>query len=304
MYLGIDIGGTFIKYALIDENNNVIKKWKKITELKETKDEFYDYLCIGLDEYEFNLIGISSPGVIDSNSNVLSKAAENVRIMCGTNVNEEVSKRINKKVTTINDAKAAGYCEFVLGNGKETKSSVYFIIGTGIGGCLCDGQGVIQGINGIAGEFSMISLSTSRDKPKFFASIASMSALIKIYNEKGNGSIQYGIDVCQKYKDKDEIAIKAMDEWIDNICLCLYNIILFYNPEVICLGGGISEEDWFIELVRKRFSSMKRFFMDICTTKIKRCLYSNDSNILGAVLYSKEINNSNKYNEFEKINVV
>jgi predicted NBD/HSP70 family sugar kinase len=114
--------------------------------------------------------------------------------------------------------------------------------------------------------------------------------LVRIYNEKSNSNLEYGLEVCEKYKDKDEIAIKAMDEWIDNICLCLYNIILFYNPEVICLGGGISEEDWFIELVRERFSSMKRFFMDICTTKIKRCLYSNDSNILGAVLYSKEIN--------------
>ena len=45
MYLGIDIGGTFIKYALIDENNNVVEKWKKPTELMKSKDEFYDYLC-------------------------------------------------------------------------------------------------------------------------------------------------------------------------------------------------------------------------------------------------------------------
>ena len=42
MYLGIDIGGTFIKYGLIDENNKVIKKWKKPTKLMATKDEFYD----------------------------------------------------------------------------------------------------------------------------------------------------------------------------------------------------------------------------------------------------------------------
>jgi len=73
----------------------------------------------------------------------------------------------------------------------------------------------------------------------------------------------------------------------------LHNIILFINPEVICLGGGISEEDWFIELVRKRFTNMKKPFMDICTTKIEGCLYSNDSNLLGAVLYSREVNKFN-----------
>ena len=293
MYLGIDIGGTFIKYALIDEQNRVKKKWKKDTKLKETKDEFYDYLCDGLDKYEYESIGISAPGVIDGNSKVLSKAAENVQIMYRTNVNIEVSKSVNKKVTTINDAKAAGYCEFLLGNGKETQSSVYFIIGTGIGGCLCDNQGVIQGVNGIAGEFSAISLSNNKDKPQFFANIASITALVRIYNEKGNENLKYGTEVCKKYLNNDEVAIKAMEEWVDNICSCLHNIILFINPEVICLGGGISEEDWFIELVRKRFTNMKKPFMDICTTKIEGCLYSNDSNLLGAVLYSREVNKFN-----------
>lgn len=293
MYLGIDIGGTFIKYALIDENNNILKKWKKNTQLKETKDEFYDYLCDGLDKYEYESIGISAPGVIDSNSKVLSKAAENVQIMYGTNVNIEVSKRVNRKVTTINDAKAAGYCEFLLGNGKGSKSSVYFIIGTGIGGCICNNEGVVHGINGIAGEFSMISLTNNEDKPQFFASIASITALVKIYNQKGNANLKYGTEVCEKYLNNDEVAIESMEEWIDNICLCLHNIILFINPEVICLGGGISEEDWFIELVKKRLINMKKAFMDICTTNIERCLYSNDSNILGAVLYSKEVNKVN-----------
>lgn len=294
MYLGIDIGGTFIKYALIDEQNRVKKKWKKDTKLKETKDEFYDYLCDGLDKYEYDGIGISAPGVIDSNSNILSKAAENVQIMCGTNVNMEVSKRVNKKVTTINDAKAAGYCEFLLGNGKGTKSSVYFIIGTGIGGCLCNSQGVIHGVNGIAGEFSMISLTNNKDKPQFFASIASITALVRIYNEKANENLRYGTEICEKYLNNDKLAMEAMEEWIDNICLCLHNIILFINPEVICLGGGISEEDWFIQLVRKRLiNNMNKFFMDICTTKIERCLYSNDSNLLGAVLYSREVNKFN-----------
>ncbi|WP_418222782.1 ROK family protein [Clostridium isatidis] len=291
MYLGIDIGGTFIKYALIDEENKVIKKWKKETKLKETKDEFYDYLCEGLDKYEYEAIGISAPGVIDSNSNILSKAAENVQIMYGTNVNLEVSKRLKKKVATINDAKAAGYCEFLLGNGKGTRSSVYFIIGTGIGGCVCDSQGVIQGVNGMAGEFSGIALSKDKDKPQFWASVASIPALVRIYNEKANENLKYGTEVCKKYLNNEETAIKAMEEWVDNICLCFYNIILFINPEVICLGGGISEEDWFIDLVKERFTNMENPFLEICTTKIKRCLYGNDANLLGAVLYLRRENN-------------
>lgn len=139
----------------------------------------------------------------------------------------------------------------------------------------------------------MISLSNNKEKPQFFATTASITALVSIYNQKSNENVKYGIEVCEKYLNNDAIAIEAINEWIDNICICLHNIILFINPEVICLGGGISEEDWFIELVEKKFTNMNKAFMDICTTKIERCLYSNDFNILGAVLYSKELDKFN-----------
>ena len=263
MYLGIDIGGTFIKYGIVNNNNEIIKKWKKPTLLKETKDEFYDYICDELESYEFDSIGISAPGVIDNQSNVLSKASENVQIMYQTNINKEVEKRTNKKVFTLNDAKAAGYCEFKIGNGKGTKSSAYFLIGTGIGGCICNENGVIHGIDGIAGEFSPILLDYKDGIPKFLAYVASMTSLINMYNEKNNDNVKYGTEVCRRYLNKEEIAIKVMNEWLENICIGLNNINLIYNPEVICIGGGISEEDWFIEILTKKFNEIGVFFKDI-----------------------------------------
>ena len=56
MYLGIDIGGTFIKYGIVNDENEIIKKWKKPTLLKENKDDFYDYICNDLEDYEFEYI--------------------------------------------------------------------------------------------------------------------------------------------------------------------------------------------------------------------------------------------------------
>lgn len=295
MYLGIDIGGTFIKYAIVNDNNEIIKKWKKPTLLKETKDEFYDYICSDLNDYEFSYIGISAPGVIDTKSNVLSKAAENVQIMHKTNINDEVTKRTNKPVFTINDAKSAGYCELKMGNGRGSKSSAYFIIGTGVGGCICDENGVIQGINGLAGEFSGILLDYKNGQPTFLAGTASMFALIEMYNKKSDEKVKYGTEICERYLNKEEIAIEVMEQWINNICVGLTNINLIYNPEVICIGGGISEEEWFIDIVKERFDEFKTVFRDISTTRIEKCLFSNDSNILGAILYAKEmIKNSNK----------
>ena len=79
--LGIDIGGTFIKYALVDDKYEIRDKWKVETIKFETKDNFYDYICSNIKSLDLvDKIGISAPGLIDENSNVRSYAAENVVI--------------------------------------------------------------------------------------------------------------------------------------------------------------------------------------------------------------------------------
>ena len=97
-------------------------------------------------------------------SNVKSYAAPNVRIMYGTNINDEIQKRTNKKVASINDAKAAGLCEFEIGNAKGSKSSAFLILGTGTGGCLCNENGVIYGKDSFAGEFHKIPFMNFKTK--------------------------------------------------------------------------------------------------------------------------------------------
>ena len=72
-YLGVDIGGTFIKYAKVDEEFNIINKWKVKSVEFADKDGFYDYLCSNMgDLHEVESIGISAPGLIDKESNVKS----------------------------------------------------------------------------------------------------------------------------------------------------------------------------------------------------------------------------------------
>lgn len=290
--LGIDIGGTFIKYAYITKDNKIIKKWRKETQLFSTKDEFYDYLCQDLDVANIDVVGVSAPGVISDDSTVVSKAAPHVQIMLNTNVNVEVAKRLNKKVKTLNDAKCAGFCEFSIGNGQHTKSSAYFIIGTGIGGCLCDENGVINGHDGLAGEFSHLPLGYRKDIPYKTLGLshqASMSALIDIYNEKADKQVTYGHEVTEKYFQNDQNAIEAIERWCRNIIVGLYLIIIMYNPEIICIGGGISQEDWFLDKINKMMKDdIQGPLKNLVTTKIDKCMYHNDANLLGAVLYARK----------------
>ena len=154
--LAIDIGGTFIKYAYVNQLFTIQEQWKKETKHFDSNDEFYDYLCEGIQVDNINCVGISAPGLIDYTSLVKTRAAKTVENMYGTTVNEEVGKRLNKFTATINDAKSAGLCELKIGNAQGTRSSGYLIIGTGVGGCLCNDKDVIYGNDGFAGEVHFI----------------------------------------------------------------------------------------------------------------------------------------------------
>ncbi|MFR1906078.1 MAG: ROK family protein [Clostridium neonatale] len=288
--LGIDIGGTFIKYALMDKQYHIKDKWKIETIKYDTADEFYDYICSNIKLIdEIDVIGISAPGLIDKDSNVKLYAAPNVAIMYGTNINDEIKKRTHKKVSSINDAKSAGLCEFEIGNAKGSKSSAFLIIGTGTGGCICDENGVVYGKDAFAGEFhNMPFVNDAIGGLAKMGDYASMTGLINIYNSKVDmgDQVQYGYEVCKKYLDGNKTAELSVDEWIINIVAQLIVITVFYNPEVICIGGGISEEDWFINKVKEQYKKtcIEYLEADFITTKIDRCKYNNDANILGAII--------------------
>lgn len=287
-YLGIDIGGTFIKYALINEDMRIQYKWKKETRIFNDKDSFYDYICEDLLENDFVLVGVSAPGVIKDHT-VISKTGPTTCIMYHTNIEREIQARIHASTYVMNDAKAAAYCEYHLGASKNTTSSAYLIIGTGLGGCSIEDGVIKEGRDHLAGEFSCLPFSVSLGRIITAAHFASMSALIEIYNKFSRDPVKYGDEVCRRYLENEKSAIWAMNDWILNIAAILINMSLTYNPDVICIGGGISEETWFFELLSQTF--MKYFpprFEPLLTTKIVPCHYGNDANLIGPILYGRE----------------
>lgn len=292
--LGIDIGGTFTKYAYIDESYTIQRQWKKETRHFDTKEEFYDYLCDGIDPEIVECVGVSSPGLIDRTSLVKTYAAQTVSNMYGTIVNEEVGKRLNRFTATINDAKAAGLCELKIGNAQGTKSSGYLIIGTGVGGCLCNSDDVVYGEDGFAGEVHFIPYyDAASGKILKLGNQCSMRKMVQLYNERAeeNKQVQYGKEVTEKYLAGETHAIETMEIWIQNLVMDVLTMVVTYNPELICIGGGISEEEWFIKLLREKYLEISVPFFnakeEFLTTKITNCKYNNSSNLLGAAIKAK-----------------
>ena len=110
--------------------------------------------------------------------------------------------------------------------------------------------------------------------------------LKKQYKDRMKQAIIGDDTINYSYFEGDNTAKEAVDQWIDNILVQLITITVFYNPEVICIGGGISEEEWFINRIKDRYREecIRHTECDVITTKIDRCKYNNDANILGAII--------------------
>lgn len=284
-YAGIDIGGTYIKYAIYEMDGSIHRKWKEETRLFMNKNDLYDHLCDALQDEELAFVGMSVPGVIDAQGNVNSKAGQRICCMYGTNVHNEMGKRMNIPVRAINDAKAAGYYEARWGSGKASESCAVVTLGTGIGGCFCLHGDVLQGYNGFAGELSSLPMGEG----KRWCEVGSVRALCDAYNQE-SGLHEEGITICERYIQGEVLAKQHLEAWVKQVALGCVSIAVCLNPEVICIGGGISSQTWLIELLTKAFKEACHSYTqcDVVQSKLVACSIHNDANIAGAIAYTKE----------------
>lgn len=294
MIIAVDIGGTYIKYALLNDAYEIQKHWKKKTELFELSADFYDYLCKDLQGIcdQNGCIGISMPGIVSSDGKIISKTSPLLTLLYKTQITKEVSQRCNELSTfVLNDAKAAGLCEVTIGQGKGCTSSVYWLIGTGIGGAFFIEDQLVKGINRIAGEFSHIPIEIKNNKTVGIARKTSISALIEMYNEKVSEEkkVSKGIEISIRCKQGDLIAKQVIDEWTTNNVEALLMITMILNPEIICIGGEVSNDLEIVSLIKRKFElEITHPFKEIVTTKIVTCTFKNEANLIGAAINAKK----------------
>lgn len=289
--LAIDIGGTFIKYGVIGEGGNILSHYKVPTIEFGTAEEFYDYVAGAIHtEDQVSLIGVSSPGLIDKEFNVRSYAAPKLSALYGSNIKKELESRTGIKTAAINDGKAAGLCELKMGRAKGSKLSAFLIIGTGGGGCICTETDVFEGVDNFAGEFHFMAYYNEKtgEVMKTGRTIG-MFGLINRYNEKVSEEhkVTLGEEIIKRHFAGEKIASEVVQEWIHRIAIQCLTLAVTINPEVLCIGGGISEENWFMDQVKAEYEKLCEEHFNhahFLSTVIDRCQYRNDANLLGAAI--------------------
>lgn len=283
-YICIDIGGTNIKYGVLNEEGNVLFNGSRKTSVYEDGNDILgdidNIICNLINKYEVEGVGVSTAGVVDDESGTIIHAGKTIPGYIGTDIKGFIEEKFLLKCEVENDVNSAALGEAFLGSGKGYKSIFCMTIGTGIGGAIILNNDIVRGASKSAGEVGYINVN---GKP--IQEIASTKILVENVAKRKNIKVSdiNGRIVFEEGKRGDSICYEEIDKLVDNLTELISSVVYFLNPEVIILGGGIMEQKEFLE--PKINSSLKaklpKAFFE--STKIEFAKLGNRAGMIGAL---------------------
>lgn len=282
-YVSIDIGGTAIKYGIIDENAAIVSRSQMDTEahkggaaiLQKTIQIVEDFKK----EEDISGICISTAGMVDTERGEIFYAAPLIPEYAGTRYKEVMESRFHVPCEVENDVNCAGLAESVSGCAKEDNIMLMLTIGTGIGGCAVIDGHVFHGSSNSACEVGYMHMFDSE-----FQKLGAASILTKKVAERKNEPPKQwsGRRIFAEAKNGDAICNTAIDEMTDVLGRGIANICYVLNPNTVVLGGGIMAQE---EVLREKIEcAMDRYLIPSLrkATTLKFAKHQNDAGMLGA----------------------
>lgn len=244
--VGIDIGGTNIRAALLDEDRNILEKIKIKNEVDKGPEYNLNKIINHINENwvskDIRGIGVGCPGPLNIKTGTILKAP-NLRGWDNFNVKKYLEENTSLKAEVNNDANVAGLAEAIIGSAKGAESVFYITVSTGVGGAFIIDNKIINGANSFAGE--ICNLIINEDKYSHSGLVkgglegqCSGPNIARIASEKLEKIVDTP-EVFELYKKNNKVAIEVVNELCENLSKGISNIISVVDPEVIVLGGSV-----------------------------------------------------------------
>ncbi len=315
-YVGIDLGGTGIKIGLVDENGNVLARKSTPTRADRGEDAIiadivkmmFDLLAeCGCTLEEITSVGIGCPGAVDATAGRVT-AANNMNFQ-DTALIQKLSARIPKPIYLENDANCAALAEATVGAAKGARDLVMLTLGTGVGSALILNGQLYSGSNHFGGELGHTIIEANGEpcvcgSKGCLEAYVSATALIrdtKRAAEENRSSLLWscaenegtfsGKTAFEAAKLGDVTAQQVVDRYVFYLAVGLVNIIRIFQPEVIAVGGGVSNagDALFLPLVRMVEDMIQHDGVPKeKQTKIKVAERGNDAGIIGAAFLGRK----------------
>lgn len=285
--IGIDIGGTNTRVALIDENMNIVQRVQFSTDVNHP-EKTVEKIAETINEFGGKAVGIGMccPGPLDLKKGIVLAAPNLGKAWWGFDLTKEVSEKTGLPATLENDANLACLAEAVLGEGKGKDWVNFLTISTGVGSGQCVHQKIVQGSHGFAQEIANCVLWKDGPvhgtlKPGGCEAICSGTAITKRAQAAGL-DVHHAGEVNDLAKAGNETAAAIMEdakEYLANMIAILYAV---NDPDIVILGGSVAMKiDGFAEDVEARVKE-KVYDPLHDLVQVHRSTLSEDSGLLGA----------------------
>jgi glucokinase len=307
--IGIDLGGTTVKFAILTEDGEIQQKWSIGTDVqnggKNIVPNIIESINHRLDLYGLTTdiffgIGMGSPGTIDREKGTVI-GAYNLNWCTTQPVKELMEAGTGISFSIDNDANVAALGEGWKGAGENGKDLIFVTLGTGVGGGIIADGNLLHGKVGAAGEIGHIIVDPDGYQCTCgnygcLETVASATGVVRLARDLaekfvGNSELKRLIDAGHEVTAKilfdlvklgDKLAVKVADKFYYYLGLACANIGNILNPETIIIGGGVSAVgDLLLNGVEKYFQKFA-FPTVRASTKIKLAKLGNDAGVIGA----------------------
>ena len=308
-FIGIDLGGTSVKLAILTAEGDIQQKWTIPTNINDEGAHIVPDIVASikhhLDLYkmtadDFQGIGMGSPGAVDREAGTV-EGAFNLNWKTLQPVREVIEREVCIPIFIDNDANVAALGEKWRGAGADDRDVVFVTLGTGVGGGIIAEGNLIHGTAGSGGEIGHMTVEPGGfdctcGKKGCLETVASATGVVKLARKHaeeyaGNAQLKFIIDDGQEItskmifdlaKEGDELAVLVVDRAAYYLGLACSHIGNLLNPAYIVIGGGVSAAgEYLLEQVRTYFADFT--FPNVKkTTHIKLAALGNDAGIVGA----------------------
>ncbi|MBM4268451.1 MAG: ROK family protein [Deltaproteobacteria bacterium] len=287
--IGIDLGGTKIEGAILDEQGRIVARDRIPTEQEGGYEHILGRVASLAGELRARAdgverIGIGTPGSISARDGTLKNS--NTLCLNGKRLREDLEARLGLPLVLENDANCFALAEARLGSGRGGEVVFGVILGTGVGGGIVLNGRIWAGPQHIAGEWGHHSVDP--DGPACYCgqrgcveTLLSGPAMEADYQET-TGGFAAAAQVAAQAARGEAAAVAVLDRYLGRFGRALANLIAILDPSVVVLGGGLSNLDVLYD--RGRDEVARRIFNDELRTPIRRNSLGDSAGVIGAAL--------------------
>ena len=287
MRIGVDLGGTKIEAVVLDNRGNVLVRRRVSTPAGDYEGTLGAVVRLvgGLesDVGTTGTVGIGTPGSISPFSGLMRNS--NSVALNGRRLDRDLATALDREVRLANDADCFALSEAVSGAGRGDRTVFGVILGTGVGGGLVIGERVQVGPNRVTGEWGHNPLPGQAGSRSCYCG---RSACIECYLSGPAVAAEYrresGIDLTAEQVmervGEDPLARSILDRYVARLARALAGVVNILDPDVIVLGGGLSNVDELYDAVPRLWGEW--IFSDGVATRLAKNHHGDSGGVLGA----------------------